>query len=61
MESLRSFFAMGGYALYVWPAFLVAALVMAGQVATTLRTLRRREAALAALEARGREPRRGAR
>jgi heme exporter protein D len=52
MESLRSFLAMGGYAVYVWPAFLVAALVMAGQVATTLWALHRREAALAELEAR---------
>ena len=58
MESLRSFLAMGGYAAYVWPAFLVAALVMAGQVATTLLSLRRREAALAELEARA--PRRAA-
>jgi heme exporter protein D len=58
MDKFRSFLAMGGYAAYVWPAFLVAALVMAGQVATTLRALRRREAALAELEARG--PRRAA-
>ena len=58
MESLRSFLAMGGYAVYVWPAFLVAGLVMAGQVATTLWALRRREAALAELEAR--VPRRAA-
>ena len=41
---------MGGYAAYVWPAYLVAALVMGGQVAGTLRALRRREAALSALE-----------
>ena len=52
MESLRTFLAMGGYAAYVWPAFLVAVLVMAGQVATTIWALRRREAALAELEAR---------
>ena len=58
MESLRSFLAMGGYAAYVWPAFLVAALVMAGQLATTLLSLRRREAAVAELEARA--PRRAA-
>jgi heme exporter protein D len=58
MESLRIFLAMGGYAVYVWPAFLVAGLVMAGQVATTLHSLHRREAALAELEARA--PRRAA-
>ncbi len=43
---------MGGYAAYVWPALGVALLVMAGQVATSLRSLRRREAALAELETR---------
>ncbi|HXQ41842.1 MAG TPA: heme exporter protein CcmD [Candidatus Udaeobacter sp.] len=58
MESLRTFLAMGGYAVYVWPAFLVAGLVMAGQVATTLHGLHRREAALAELEAQA--PRRAA-
>ena len=41
---------MGGYAAYVWPAYLVAAVVMAGQVVATLRALRRREAALTQLE-----------
>ena len=44
---------MGGYAAYVWPAFLIAALVMIGMLTTTLRTLRRREAALAELEKSG--------
>jgi len=44
------YFAMGGYAVYVWPAFAVAALVMAGLVAMTLRTLRRRERELAEIE-----------
>jgi heme exporter protein D len=50
MERIREFLAMGGYAVYVWPAYLIAALVMGGQVAVTLRALRRREAALSALE-----------
>jgi len=61
MQSLAGFLAMGGYAPYVWPAFLVAVLVMGGQLATTLRTLRRREAALTLLEAERREGRRGVR
>ena len=66
MDKIATFLAMGGYAVYVWPAFLVAVLVMGGQLATTLRTLHRREAALAALEARqgasrrSQESRRGA-
>jgi heme exporter protein D len=50
MDRIAAFLAMGGYAAYVWPAYLVAALVMAGQVVATLRALRRREAALALLE-----------
>jgi len=50
MDKITSFFAMGGYAAYVWPAFLIAAAVMLAMVVTTIRTLRRREAALAELE-----------
>jgi heme exporter protein D len=50
MDKIATFLAMGGYAAYVWPAFLVAALVMCGLVVATLRTLRRREAALGELE-----------
>ena len=44
---------MGGYAAYVWPAFLIAAVVMAAMVTMTLRTLHQREAALAELEKSG--------
>lgn len=51
MDRIATYFAMGGYAGYVWPAFAVAALVMIGQLVLSLRGLRRREAALAALEA----------
>jgi heme exporter protein D len=50
MDRIAMYFAMGGYAVYVWPAFAVAALVMAGLVAMTLRTLRRRERELAEIE-----------
>jgi heme exporter protein D len=50
MDKISAFLAMGGYAGYVWPAFLIAALVMIGLLADTLRKLRRREAALAELE-----------
>ena len=52
MDKVAAFFAMGGYAVYVWPAFLVAAAVMAGLLAVTLRTLWRREGELADLEPR---------
>ena len=50
MDKIATFLAMGGYAVYVWPAFLITAVVMLGLVLETLRSLRRREAALAELE-----------
>jgi heme exporter protein D len=52
MDRIETYLAMGGYWAYVWSALGLTALVMVGQVVTTLRTLRRREAALAELEAR---------
>ena len=51
MDRIETYFAMGGYAAYVWSALALAAVVMIGQVVMTLRTLRRREAARAELEA----------
>jgi heme exporter protein D len=48
---MAKFLEMGGYAVYVWPAFAVAALVMIGLLITSLRTLRAREAILKRLEA----------
>ena len=52
MDRIQTYLAMGGYWAYVWSALAVTAVVMAGQVVMTLRTLRQREAALAELEAR---------
>jgi heme exporter protein CcmD len=52
MDRIQTYLAMGGYWAYVWSALAISAAVMIGQVVTTLRTLRRREAALAELEAR---------
>ena len=52
MDRIETYLALGGYWAYVWSALAVTAVVMVGQVVTTLRTLRRREAALAELEAR---------
>lgn len=54
------FFAMGGYAAYVWPAYAAAALVMIGILVATLKELRSREATLKALEG-SRPPRRRSR
>ena len=52
MDRIETYLAMGGYWAYVWSALGLTAVVMVGQVVTTLRTLRRREAALAELESR---------
>ena len=46
-----SFFEMGGYAAYVWPAFGAAAAVMVALLVLSLRAMRVREAALRKLEA----------
>jgi len=44
---------MGGYAVYVWPAFGVGAVVMIGLLVLSIRRLRLREAELKRLEAAG--------
>jgi heme exporter protein D len=41
---VSQFFAMGGYAAYVWPAFGFAALVLVGLLAQSWYAARRREA-----------------
>ncbi|MBI1205669.1 MAG: heme exporter protein CcmD [Azospirillum sp.] len=56
---MADFFAMGGYAGYVWPAYGAALLVLVGLLIASLRMLRRCETALALLEAE--RPRRGRR
>ncbi len=50
MDSIAAFFEMGGYARFVWPAYAIAFVVMAGFVVTSWRTLRARRASLEALE-----------
>ncbi|HEX9835517.1 MAG TPA: heme exporter protein CcmD [Alphaproteobacteria bacterium] len=51
MAAFESFLAMGGYAAYVWPAYAIAAAVLAGLVVVSLRELGRRARELAAAEA----------
>jgi heme exporter protein D len=46
MEGLSTFFAMGGYAAYVWPAYGVAAIIL---IAFTIDSWRRVRAAAADL------------
>ena len=58
MDEVRTFLAMGGYAVFVWPAFAVTFLVLAWLVLDSLLRLRRAEAGLAALESEGRRGRR---
>jgi heme exporter protein CcmD len=50
MEKLTEVLAMGGYGIYVWPAFLLAALTMAGMAVCSLRSLRKAQKALAELQ-----------
>ncbi|PWC32234.1 heme exporter protein CcmD [Azospirillum sp. TSO35-2] len=47
---MNEFFAMGGYAAYVWPAYALAALVLLGLLAATWKGLRDAETTLKALE-----------
>ena len=48
---MSSFFAMGGYASYVWPAYALALIVLGGIAWASIRSLRAREAEARALEA----------
>lgn len=60
MQNLGTFFAMGGYGAYVWPAYGLTAATFVGILAWSLRTLRARrrlERELAAL-GQARRPRR---
>jgi heme exporter protein D len=50
MQALASYFAMGGYAAFIWPAYAVAGLVMVAMLADTLRTLKMRERQLRSLQ-----------
>jgi len=52
MSALAGFFAMGGYALYVWPAMAIVAVVLIGLLLESLRQLTAAEVELSALEAR---------
>jgi len=47
---MQAFFDMGGYGGFVWPAYGLTALVLIVVLVVSLRGLRQREAALAALE-----------
>lgn len=48
---MADYFVMGGYAAYVWPAYGVTVVMLAGMLVATLRGVRAREAMVRALEA----------
>jgi heme exporter protein D len=50
MDRIDAFFAMGGYAAYVWPAFAIALVVMLGLLVQSVATYRKRQRELALLE-----------
>jgi heme exporter protein D len=47
---MQAFFDMGGYGVFIWPAYGLTALVLAALAGASLRGLRRSQAALDALE-----------
>ena len=49
MEALQEFFSMGGHGAYIWPAYILAAVVLAGLLVSSYQSTRKREAELAAL------------
>lgn len=54
---MSDFFEMGGYGAFIWPAYAAAAVLLAGLLAVSWRTMRRREALVESLRAnRRREP-----
>ena len=51
MDAVHQFLAMGGYARFVWPAYGIALLVLAGMVLQSYRAWRRQRSAWATIEA----------
>ena len=58
MTEIEAFFAMGGYAAFVWPSLGLTLVVMLGLLVQTLHQLRSRQRRLEALEAQGAKRRR---
>ncbi|MDD3447062.1 MAG: heme exporter protein CcmD [Zavarzinia sp.] len=50
MDAIRQFLAMGGYAAYIWPSFILTFAVVIGLAVVSWRRLKREEARLALLE-----------
>ena len=52
MDALATYFAMGGYAAFVWPAYAVAAVVLGGLALQSWRRYRASQGALRHVEPR---------
>lgn len=52
---MNTYFSMGGHGAYIWPSYLIAAVILIVLLITSLRAVRAREAQLKAL----RQARRG--
>lgn len=50
MGWMADYWAMGGYAAYIWPAYGVATVILAGMFLVSLASVRQREALLRVLE-----------
>ena len=50
MDAISTFFAMGGYGAFIWPAYALVSVVLIGLLMVSLRTLRSGEADLEALK-----------
>lgn len=50
MQKLTEVLTMGGYAAYIWPAFLTAALIMGALALSSVRSFRRARKTLVALQ-----------
>ncbi len=55
MESINAFFTMGGYAVFVWPSYLLTGVVLVGLLALSLKSSRSSERTLASLRNRTRK------
>ena len=50
MDTIRNYFAMSGYASFIWPAFALSTVVLVALLVSSLRSLRRSEDALAEMQ-----------
>ncbi len=50
MEKITEFLAMGGYGIYVWPSYIIAAAVIVIMAVVTVRSLRQAQKTLSSLK-----------